>query len=105
MAFRFAVGSKVQALDETGHWESAKVLRVFQDAALVRFDGYKAVDDRVVPRVDIRSPEAYHKTGECFRHHYQSLIEGYFISDSDDVDRRRQFGPMLTNVDSFRFSG
>ena len=64
MAFRVAEGTRVQAIDENGHWESGRVLKGYSDAALVSFNGYETEHDRIVPRSEIRAPVAYHETGE-----------------------------------------
>ena len=45
MAFHFAEGTQVQAIDGNGHGESARVLKVFSDAALVSFNGYETEHD------------------------------------------------------------
>ena len=50
IAFRIAEGTWVQAIDENGQWEFARVLNIISDAALVSFNGYETEHDRVVPR-------------------------------------------------------
>ena len=56
MAFRIAEGTRVQAIDENGHGESARVLKVFLEAALVSFNGYETEHDKSQAEVEDQGP-------------------------------------------------
>ena len=51
----FFVGSRVQAIDELGRWEEAKVVGILEDGFNVTFIGFGKDCDMVVTGESIRS--------------------------------------------------
>ena len=58
MDCRIAERMRVQAFNENGQRESARVLKVFTDAVLVSFNGYETQHDHVVAMSEVKNPVA-----------------------------------------------
>ena len=45
MTTEYAVGDRVQAIDELGRFENGRVISIQQDKFVVKFDGYSSRDN------------------------------------------------------------
>ena len=55
----YAEGTRVQAVDELGRWESARIVKLQDGQVTVRFPGWSIDFDREVTEEEIRLPVAF----------------------------------------------